>query len=291
MVDEFPHRVIVRLLGGVILVRCRHAEAAAGVSEYLSAAVEDDPWRTPDVIVDIEWEQAGRYLFRARPESDPDQVLHGVRVHARGWDRLGDWPSHHPPLPPLAVEPFSGRFVALHAGAVELPGRGVVGVLGEKGAGKTTVSVDLVNNHGGALLTDEVLFLHRRTAVVEPFPRSVGLADAYDHAIGRPIKRPQSAEIACREIATRPGILQTLAVMDPDPGFDGVEVRPLEPNEVLRHLLTHQLHTPTRAGEAVATFAELSRQVRAVHVRHGGYATLPEVAERLAAFDAAGVRA
>ncbi len=62
----------------------------------------------------------------------------------------------------------------LHAGALERRGRGVL-LAGGSGAGKSTLVVELVRR-GFKLLSDEVGAIRMSDGVLEPFPRSLGLA-------------------------------------------------------------------------------------------------------------------
>jgi serine kinase of HPr protein (carbohydrate metabolism regulator) len=47
--------------------------------------------------------------------------------------------------------------------------------VGERKSGKSTLAVDFVNQAGCQLLTDEIVYLHRRTLLVGPFPIAVGV--------------------------------------------------------------------------------------------------------------------
>ncbi|SFB04564.1 hypothetical protein SAMN05216266_1048 [Amycolatopsis marina] len=277
--DSLPHRLTIRMLGAHVLVRCQFADCRDGIAEYFSSAVEEQPWRTPDVVVDCTWRTADRYLFRARPDDHPDPVLAGVWVHAYQQLAGTEWPSRDAPLPPMSVPPFRDRFVGLHAGTVRTPEGAGLCVVGDKGAGKTTTTVDLVNDHGCALLTDEATFVHRRTRIAEPFPRAVGVADRYDR--GRPVKRHRPADQVCRAVAEQPVLLSRLVFLLPAPDIAGVRVEAVSPSDAFCLMLPHQFAVGVSAHEGLVTLLELARSVDAVVVRYSGYEALRTVAGTL----------
>lgn len=188
------------------------------------------------------------------------------------------WRSLDPPIPPMNANAFRGRFVALHAAAVHHPDLGAVVIAGDKGAGKTTVSVGMVNEHGCALYTDELTHIHRRTAIVEPFPRSVGIADAYDRATGAPpVKRARPAPEVCDTIAAHPGRVTHLVFMHPDPAQDAPSLRQISRSSALRWLMHHQLDVDTDPDEAILTLTALARGTRAFECHYHGYKQLRTV--------------
>ncbi len=65
--------------------------------------------------------------------------------------------------------------VVLHAGVVSLNGRAVI-LCGEANKGKTTLTLALVRE-GFKFLSDEVAFIDRKTGMVQPFPRALGLRE------------------------------------------------------------------------------------------------------------------
>jgi hypothetical protein len=259
----FSYVASFAVLGGHVLVRARHARCLAGIEDHLSAA-RIEPWTTPDQIVECTWPEAGRYLFRSR-SSRPGGVepLAGVRVFAHGQveparaveaGEAGEWPFTDPPLPAFRLSPFRDRFVGLHAAAVALPAGGVL-VAGARGAGKSTVALDLVNHLGGALLTDETVFLHRRTAIVEPYACPVGIWED-----GR-LKRRAPATLACRRVATAPAAIGALVLLRRVPGPAGV--KSLGAAEAFQGMLSHHVDVGSSPDEAMITLAMLARQVPA----------------------------
>lgn len=64
---------------------------------------------------------------------------------------------------------------ALHAGVVEVGGRGVV-ISGQKGAGKSTLVLTMAND-GGRYLGDEVAFVRYDDAMIDAFPKAATLKE------------------------------------------------------------------------------------------------------------------
>jgi len=263
---ELPYQATLSLLGSYILVRCRHKACLEGITEYFSTAL-CETWCTADIVIDCQWEKAERYLFRARPVEDPIEHLAGVRVHMFGRLALEDWPYKEPPLPPFLLEPFVNRFVGLHAAAVEAPnGKGLV-VVGNQGSGKTTISVDITNNYGCHILTDETTFIHRRTRFVEPFVGPIGLRDKNSS------KRIVPASKVCQRIAMKPVSITHLVFLEAADIQRG-ELLPIDANTTFRFLLKHHLNVGCTIDEAVVTLLQLSRSVSSALFRYGAYKDL-----------------
>ena len=260
--DAFPYSATFRLLGARILVRTSHPRCLAGVGDQFSAARED-PWTTPDQIVECSWPEAERYLFRSRPAGEAATPLRGVRVLTPGGPSA-EWTGPDPPLPAFRLPPIQGRFAGLHAAAVRLPAGGVL-VAGARGSGKSTVAVDLVNRHGGEFLTDETVFLHRRTAVVEPYAGAVGVWEA-----GR-LKHRVPAVDACRSVARGPGEMAALVVLHPG---EPAGLRDLDAGGAFREILAHHVDVGAQADEAMTTLAGLAHRLPAASAGWSSYADL-----------------
>lgn len=92
---------------------------------------------------------------------------------------------------------------ALHAGAIEVGGRGVM-ISGQKGAGKSTLVLTMAGD-GGRYLGDEIAFVRYDDAMVDAFPKAVTLKEGsfslfpevttYNDAVRGPVRyhRPASA--------------------------------------------------------------------------------------------------
>jgi hypothetical protein len=253
------HRVWLRLLGLDILVRCAHEATARDIGRYFAESARvAAPSRSPDCIVECDWPAAGRYLFRARPEHLP-QTLEGVRVQLPGDPAPVPWRSHQPPVPPVGSRILAGRFVGLHAAAAAHPSGQVVLFAGERRSGKTTTAMQLTRGYGWTLLTDETVFLLRRTRVVEPFPRSVGLAARIDQESGRMVSKTfVPVDDVIRRVATEPAQATHLVILEPDPSCGEPALEIVRPSDALAHLLPHHLDVGTSADESFVTLLQLT---------------------------------
>ena len=267
---ELSHHVFLQMLGCTFLVRCAHAACRDGIKEHFSCHVVE-PWCAPDVVVDCNWQQSSRYLFRARPDAQAGTRLQGVRVHVRGSATADDWSSLDPPLPPFNSDPIRDRFVGLHAAAVVTPNRkGAILLIGDRGAGKSTLSVLLTNEFDCSLLTDETVCIHRRTRVIEPLVIPIGFRNPLGDSQGKTLVQ---AELACREIATDPVAASHIIFLQPD-GSEGCTITPITSAAAFRKSLDHQLDLGCRMDECLLTLAALARTTPAATLRYGSYQAL-----------------
>lgn len=220
---------------------------------------------TPDVIVECDWETADRYLFEPRPGLMTG-ALEGVRVLVtKQGARFKPWMSPHPPLLPLDVPPFAGRFVGLRGAAVVTRDGHKTLLLGEGGA-TLDAAFELVELVGGRLLGGGAVFLHRRTQLVEPFlacPKRRGVNRGED-----------SGEDAGRPVADRPELLTRVFVLSPGEAA-GVGLERLGEADAMRELLKHQLDIGADADEAVVTLTRLALTVETSRLRYDSRDDLP----------------
>jgi len=271
----FSHSCSIEILGGYILIKCAHEKCAQEIAQYFSPHI-CTRLVTPDVVVECDWEKASRYLFRARPADAPPR-LDGVHVTTL-YGRREPWLSSYPPLPPLTLPPFAGRFLALHGAALVSPGGGALLILGERGAGKTTLAADLVNSGGYALLTDETAFIHMRTLLVEPFGIPLGF-------LGSVVDGPKSlvpAIEAVRMIAKRPAWVTQVVILERGQ-VNEPRLTALSGPEVLRSMLPHHLDASAGQDEALLTLARLAFQAETYRFTHAGYEHLPALRPMLEA--------
>jgi hypothetical protein len=268
----FPHQLTLSLLGSQILTRCKHEECSRGIAAHFSSAVSE-PWTTPDIIVDCTWKTAERYLFRAR-ESERTGPLSGVRVHTLDALAKLDWPFLSPPIPPLVVEPLRNRFIALHGAAIRAPDGRCFLVLGDRESGKTTTALELVNNQGWTLLTDETVFIHRRARLVEPFAPSLGV---WDDEGGTRCKKAVPAMQACLSVAREPALATHVICLERVPSTGNPELRRLAAADAFGALLRHQLDAGSSWEESIISLAHLARTLPVTALHHGGYADLRAV--------------
>ncbi|MDQ3802531.1 MAG: hypothetical protein M3416_01555 [Acidobacteriota bacterium] len=246
------------LLGAHILVRCRHKSCLDGIALHFSPHITEKNC-TPDVTVDCDWEEAGRYLFRTRPGEKTGVPLDGVKVHHQGNLSETDWIPLSPPLPPFDLPPFRDRFVGLHAAAVKSPGgRGAL-LIGERGSGKSTLAMKLASERGCEFLTDEVVCIHRRTLIVEPFAIAVGLKrDPADPGTGKLLV---AADKLVPAVARAPAQVSYTIFLSPRAGGTPPGPPVLErvaPHVVFRNLLAHHLDVGSSMDESLVTLLNMA---------------------------------
>jgi hypothetical protein len=175
----------------------------------------------------------------------------------------------------MSLLPLKDRFVRLHAGAVcDGSGRTLL-VLGESGFGKSTLCSQLVIEHGFRLLSDEDVFIHRRTRIVEPFP----VAHApWKQGLRNPVSRS----------AFQPGLVA------PDAGIVAAVLHLQRPEEAssdllsadarssLRSLLQGQRPGGSTHTEGIATLVPLAQSVPAYRMAGGSYQRLLDAAPAVA---------
>jgi hypothetical protein len=268
--DEFPYQVTLFLLGCHLLVRCKYKECLDQISQTFSPVI-CTPWSTPDVIVDCKWKKAGRYLFRTRPAENSGPLI-GVQVHTQGKLAESDWLYLEPPIPPFIVEPFRNRFIALHAGSVKTSNNNCLIFLGNRGSGKTTTTLILVDKYHCSLLTDEIVCIHKRTKLVEPFPRSVHVRE---NGNGKnPQKIAVSADKACRTVANQSALATHIIFLEPNGIFGKQEFLKISPSETFKNLLKHNLNAGCCPDESMVTLVQLAYELPAFMYRYGRYEDL-----------------
>jgi len=104
------------------------------------------------------------------------------------------------------------------------------------------------------LLADETAFVHCRTTVVEAFPHAVGMWSGGRKSSIRITDACQSVRLGSAEISQ---VIFLFRRAGP------VEVRRLERQQVLHHLLPHHRHGGASAGDAMATLLRLASVVDA----------------------------
>ena len=262
-----PYHQTFFLLGCYILVRCKYQSCLKGITDYFSNSV-CEPWCTPDVIIDCDWQEPDRYLFRSRPEKD-GIPLKGVRVHTPKNIANEDWSFSSPPMPPFIVEPFRNRFVGLHGASVKVSDNKCLIIIGHQGSGKTTSSVELVNNYGCQLLTDETVLIHKRTRLVEPFPRAIGIKSSKNSN-----KVALPASTVCSQISSIPALATHIIFLEPNSGNQSNDFSLIKPSETLKKFLYHHLDVGCNPEDATVTLFHLAREIVAASFRYNSYEDL-----------------
>lgn len=237
------------VLGATVLVRCRHQACADGIAEHFGPLAQE-LWTTPDIVVECDLDEPRRELFRTRP-AGVSENLDGVRVQTAGSERAVPWTKPEPPLLPLDVEPLRGRFVGLHASLVAVGPQTAVAILGDRGSGKTTLSLTLVADYEDcALMSDEWTFVLRRTTVAVPFPQAVGLPQP---GAG---KRWRRADAVAERLELAPRVLTHLVLLVP--GGPALP-EPIDRRTAFAALQAHHLAAGTSRDEAQVTLARIGR--------------------------------
>lgn len=211
-----------------------------------------ESWTTPDWIVECELEEAPRELFRSRPGASPGP-LKGVRIRGRGMAESAEWTAVEPPLLPLSAEPLRERLVGVHGALLTIGDDRALLVLGDRGAGKTTLAVALATGFDdGALMGDEWTFVLRRTAVALPYPQAIGLRSPVGGKIWR------RADAVVERIELRPRAVTHIVVLDPGAPRRPEGISPFAAFGLLQH---HHLTAGTNHDEATVTLARLAATV------------------------------
>jgi len=243
--------VRLRLLGVRVNVRCAYRECADEIAAFYSASRVPERASGPEVIVWCETREAGRYLFRSRPDDQAGTPLEGVSVQTLRSPRQ-PWTSSLPPIPALASWPFKDRFVALHAAAVRLAGGECILIAGDRGSGKTTAALALAERLAASVLCDETAFIHCRTNVVESFPHAVGV-----WRDGRKIRVPITD--VCSRIGTEPAPISRLVFLQCS-AEGPARVSRLAKPQALRFLLGQHRDGGASIGDAMQTVLNLAER-------------------------------
>lgn len=265
----------LRALGCEVTMRFRYAACwaqAAGLFDPLLT----EPWRSPDVIIECDWPRMRRVFIRSRTTGERE--LDGVRIFSEEHPNGAPWASLDPPFPPVQLAPFRDRFVRLHAAGVVSPQGTGLAVLGESGHGKSTVSFHLVREHGYTLLSDEDLFLHRRSFLAEPF--AVGAA-----ALWRELRHAGASGHAAWTgvVAQHPVAIQQVIVLNPEHP-EGTSPARISPEDCFRALLAARRRSGSGDTEDIATVALIARSLPAAQMRGADYHALLVGVKELVSF-------
>lgn len=262
-----------RVLGCEVTLKFRDIQCATEAAEQFNPLLIP-PWRSPDLIIECDWPHMRRDFIRSRTSGQTE--LPGVRIFSEEYPHGASWSSPLPPFPPVNLVPFRDRFVRLHAACVVNPEGEGIAIMGESGLGKTTIAFQLVHRHGYTLITDEDLFLYRRSLVAEPFP-------AGSHPWQTLRRRPNGIgrEMWTGVIAEGPARLRNAVVLDASHSSQAAP-RQVSEQECFRAMLAARRPSGSQDQEDIATAALAARSLRTVRVRGGDYQALLAAAEDLA---------
>lgn len=260
--DNFSYDVYLDILGCSIKIQCKHDSCAKEIVKYLEPLVTEASSFTPDVIIVCEWTEATRHLFRSREIKGP-QVLEGIQFLSPGFDDFQSWVSPLPPIPPFPLYPIRNRFVGLHASAVEKDNYATV-FIGDKGAGKSTISVHMMHGKKGySFITDETALVHIRTNIIEPFPRAIHTWKDKGNGLE---KITESASTLVGKIRRSPAFISRIIFLEPCRNTQ-VNIKKglyrLSAIESAQKLMLHHLDTGTDFHESITTLMKLSHTIPA----------------------------
>ncbi|ARF70244.1 hypothetical protein B7C51_23980 [Paenibacillus larvae subsp. pulvifaciens] len=259
----------VKILGGLIEVRCKHKECLDGIMDFFSTSISYN-FAVPDIIIYCDWEQSDRYLYRTSPLDYRGPILEGVFYQLPGDRQVEQWDSYDPPLPPFVKEPFANMFVGLHAAAVKDRQNNAILFIGPKGSGKTTSALQIVNNSDSyELLTDETVFLRRRSLLVEPFPRLVLPRTAID---GEVTKFAMTAREAFRQVARQSAMINHGFFLKRVSGHIGISG--ISSDEAYRNIVEHYQYAGSSFKESMITLSVVAREVAFSRISYSNYEQL-----------------
>ncbi|WP_270262561.1 hypothetical protein [Lactobacillus panisapium] len=169
--SDFPLSIQIKILGRIVQINAIYKSLIQDILDFFSIN-ENEPkfWGTPDVQLFINSKHMSRYMFRSRMKN---QFLEHV-YFCDGLDtkNLKKWEFLTPPLPPFESSGFKNQLIAIHAGAISDQNKAILFV-GDRGSGKTTLTISLANKLHYEYLTDETVVIQRHTDYVYSFPRLV----------------------------------------------------------------------------------------------------------------------
>ncbi len=262
--------IYLEFLGAVILIRCLHKECAQGIKKHFSAFISEN-WRSPDVIIKCDLTTAERKLFRA---IDIDNALESINMTLSNGKEVTEWPYSSPLIPPYYLPPFKDRFVGLHAAAVQKQEGGALIIAGDRGSGKTTVSLHLTNEHSDILfLTDETVHIHKRSIAIEPFPIAIHRCAFSEDGIQQ---HKYAVEIheACNNIAVAPTHIQHILFLDKNSSCGKSTLQKIQPAEIFKCLLEHHVDLGCNKDEALNTLFYIASKIPASKFTYCDYSDL-----------------
>lgn len=273
-----PETVVFDFFGTLTRVVFKYEACADGVARYYESCVANDVGRTVDVVIEVDWPAADKYLFRARPETADGTDLDGVRVREFGDRAMQSWTSRFQPLPPFNGRTMRNRFVGLHAGTAVLPDGQAILVVGERGAGKSTFIREVCRTGSVAFGGDESCVLVAGTAITLPFPHAISLVDPDD--IAAP-KQYHPAASTFGNIASSAAAVQSIIVVERDDHGDG-RIRPMAKSRAFTHLVSAHRDFGVPAHVGLATLYDLLSSVDVRWLRWRDVADLRDAAGLLA---------
>jgi hypothetical protein len=239
-------------------------DRADSAVRWASRALEDGALvgTTASQVV-VEWRGIGRLLTSASGESPEFHPAVGVKGSALDKFRATSL---------LACRRYLAGAMSLHGSAVRLAG-GAILFVGDKGAGKSTTAMALVERGRGEFLADDVVPIDwvRATPVVPPVDDSFWLTEDASGWFGRPSRYEGKRPHPPRARAGRPEPLRGIVELVFDESLDRLDLQPMSGQEAFLLLSRAQICYPTGAeGEVIRDLesrARLGRAARAFRLR------------------------
>lgn len=266
---DYEFIIQVNILGGLIEVRCKYKECLDGIMDFFSTSISYS-FTVPDIIIYCDWEQSGRYLYRTSPSNYKEPILEGVFYQLPGHDKVEPWDSYDPPLPPFVKEPFANMFVGLHAAAIKDKQNNAILFIGPQGSGKTTSALQMVNNSDAyELLTDETVFLRKRSLLVEPFPRLVLPRILIN---GEVTKCAVTAREAFKQVARQSALINHVFFLKRVSDSNGITG--ISTDEAYRSIVEHYQYAGSSFKESMITLSIVAKEVPFSRIHYSNYKEL-----------------
>ncbi|MBM7581136.1 phosphoenolpyruvate carboxykinase (ATP) [Jeotgalibacillus terrae] len=272
----YKYKTRINILGGCIEVRCKYKNCLEGIKYFFSANFDDSLDFTPDIVIYISLKESDRYLYRTSPSENG--YITGVSYQLKGSSEILEWDSYDPPLPPFVKPPFSNNFVALHAGAIRTTNNNAILFVGPKGSGKTTSTLELVNNSDEfELLTDETVFVRKRSLLVEPFPRLVLPREK----IGEGIEKTSISSIEAYKKVAQKGALITHCFLLEKSDIEEPSISEISNFESYRNLIEYYQYAGTNFEESLITLKKIADEATFSIIRYKEYDDLIQVLKNI----------
>lgn len=271
--ESYVYNSKFAILGAILEVRCKHEVCLDGIEEFFSTLITYEVI-TPDIIIYCSWEKSDRYLYRTRPTRENEVHLPGVFYETPDSVGVLPWDSYDPPLPPFIKKPFINNFVALHAGAIKGNKNDAIIFIGPRASGKTTSTLELVNNFDFyELITDETLYIRKRTNLVEPFPRLILPRTIVEGDIR---KYALSAKKAYKKIAKSSALISHGFFLNGD--IEGkASIQKVSDEEAFRNIIEHYQYAGTDLLESILTLRKLTERTTFSSINYHKYDDLKEI--------------
>lgn len=273
----YRYSINLQTLGCSILLRCKYKKCFIDFSRFLSNFITA-AFCSPDVIIDCDWENFHKSFYVHRSANKSGEPLKGLKVHHSASISANDWSFAAPPFPPIELYPLKDQFVGLHAAMVRTGNEKGLLILGPSGTGKTSSSIELCNNFGCSLLSDDLSYIRKRSLLAEPFCIPIGLRKN-----GLPKKGIIPASEACRNISDRPVLISHIVVLERWENHE-TKIEEIGAYETLHILLAHHQDVGCNMDESIVTLLNIASSAKACKLSFPHYDALIKACPDLLGF-------